>query len=565
MKNLNLFWKVMLPFLAGVGVFALVGGWLALDLRQKMAAEAGLTAARSFATNIVHVRGFYTKHIVARAKAAGMTITHEWEGHENAIPLPATLTRELAKLAGSGEKGTGSLRLYSNIPFKFRTGKDIELDTFEKEALVYLEKNAKGEFSRIEQMNGKSFYRYAIADTMQAEGCVNCHNSHPDSPRRDWKLGDVRGALAVAVPLEDMETGIGAFVLRSGIVFGFSILALVGVLWVVLHRTAVQVNSAADAAMRIAGLNLVEDVPPADSTDEAGRLLGSLAEMQNKLRGMVRNISDHATELAGAVTRLADESARLAVTSDTQTEAAASVARAVEQVSASMSEINGHADSALEISRRSGTIAAEGGQVVRRAADGIHKISDATRMLANNMGEQEKLSSEITSIVGVIREVADQTNLLALNAAIEAARAGEQGRGFAVVADEVRKLAERTAQSTQMIGETVSRIQEGTRTSVHATEDNVKSAKNCEDLAHRAGESVASIQDAANQTVSALDGILAALHGQAESIRIVAERAEAIAHVTEEAGAASHRVAESSRDLSQLAGELNALATRFRV
>lgn len=112
------------------------------------------------------MRGFYTKHIISRGKAAGLIPSHEWEGIENGIPLPATLTRELAKMTGTGDKGAGSLRLFSNFPFKFRTGKDAALDNFEKDALAYLEKNAKGEFSRIEKIDGKTVYRYALADVM---------------------------------------------------------------------------------------------------------------------------------------------------------------------------------------------------------------------------------------------------------------------------------------------------------------------------------------------------------------------------------------------------------------
>lgn len=336
-------------------------------------------------------------------------------------------------------------------------------------------------------------------------------------------------------------------------------------LWLVLHRTSRQVIAAAESAHRIAQLDLTANVPVSGDTDEAGRLLGALADMQEHLRSIVRDINQQAGGLAGAVSQLTTESDRLAQAADQQSDAAASVAQAVEEVSASMGEMSSHAGHAVDISRQSGDSSESGSRVVHQTAEQIRGIAASVRKLATDMTTLESLSSEINTIVGVIREVADQTNLLALNAAIEAARAGEAGRGFAVVADEVRKLAERTAQSTQMIGTTLQKIQDSTRASATTTGESVQAAEACERFAHDAGDSVATIQESAQQTIAAIDGIQVALNEQAQAIHIVAERAEGIARTTDESSAVSHRVAESARALARLAEQLRTIAGRFRV
>jgi methyl-accepting chemotaxis protein len=192
-------------------------------------------------------------------------------------------------------------------------------------------------------------------------------------------------------------------------------------------------------------------------------------------------------------------------------------------------------------------------------------IADGARQSASIVSDLGGLSAEISGIVKVIKEIADQTNLLALNAAIEAARAGEQGRGFAVVADEVRKLAERTSSSTQQIGDMISRIQSGTQRAVQAMESGVARANQGEELARRAGESIDQIELRTSEVVRAVHEIQLALSEQSAAAKDVAVRVEQIAQMTETNSNASSQTSNNANQVSGLAGHLNELMAGFRV
>ncbi len=195
----------------------------------------------------------------------------------------------------------------------------------------------------------------------------------------------------------------------------------------------------------------------------------------------------------------------------------------------------------------------------------VSQVREGARASSSIVAKLVGLTSEITSIVNVIKEIADQTNLLALNAAIEAARAGEQGRGFAVVADEVRKLAERTSSSTKQIGDMIHRIQTGTERTMQAMQNDVERANQGEELARRAGESIGQIEQRATEVVQSVNEIHLALREQSAAAKDVAVRVEQIAQMTETNASASRQTSHNAGKVSSLAGRLNELVAGFRV
>ena len=168
---------------------------------------------------------------------------------------------------------------------------------------------------------------------------------------------------------------------------------------------------------------------------------------------------------------------------------------------------------AWRVSSETDAIATEGAAIIERASSEMRAIAETVQLTSDRVGELGKQSDQITSIVRTIREIADQTNLLALNAAIEAARAGEQGRGFAVVADEVRKLAERTSLSTREIGDMVQRIQDGTRSAIQSMESSLEKAGSGVELAGSAGEAIGRISNGAREVVQAVSKFSSVVDG----------------------------------------------------
>jgi len=231
----------------------------------------------------------------------------------------------------------------------------------------------------------------------------------------------------------------------------------------------------------------------------------------------------------------------------------------------SIDQVAENAHEAHNISVHAGDQASKGTQVIQSATSEMTRISDAVQSSSVIIEDLGRQSDQITSIVKTIREIADQTNLLALNAAIEAARAGEQGRGFAVVADEVRKLAERTSHSTTEITGMVERIQKGTRDAVSSMETGVKQASSGVELAGQAGRSIAEIRDGALRVVQVVNNISDSIREQGAVSSDIAKSIENIARMSEESTLAVRDTAKAARHLQELSSSLHGLVTRFKL
>lgn len=331
----------------------------------------------------------------------------------------------------------------------------------------------------------------------------------------------------------------------------------------ILRRLGGEPLAMLEAAHHIANgdLTLQLDVQQGDKTS----LLAAIAEMQTNLRETIAQSSQAADQVTEAARSLAISATQVSQSSAQQSEAASSMAAAVEQVTVSISHVAESAASARSLSEETGSLSTEGKNLVQDTISEINKIADSVALssdVIHTLGEQ---SDKISSIVKVIKEIADQTNLLALNAAIEAARAGEQGRGFAVVADEVRKLAERTALSTKEIANMIDAVQHGTQSAVQRMEEARSQVGSGVQMAAKTGDSMARVQLATHQVVDVVEDISTALREQSSASTQIAQNVEKIAQMTEENSASISAVSQSADQLERLAVVLKSSVGHFKV
>jgi methyl-accepting chemotaxis protein len=366
---------------------------------------------------------------------------------------------------------------------------------------------------------------------------------------------------------KEYEAATARFVRNQWIFGALLLLGGVGVLglaYTTIRHITRNLNEAGEVAQAIAAGDLTRRMPAA-SGDEIGALVAKLSVMRDSLFDLITAVRHNVDTLSQSAGELSNASNSSAKATEIQAEAASSMAASVEQLSVSIDQVGEHAREAHSVTQESSTQSTEGGRIIHEAAGEMGRIADAVNSTAGTIRELEGFSDQISSIVQVIKDIADQTNLLALNAAIEAARAGEQGRGFAVVADEVRKLAERTGNSTQEISAMIGKIQQGTQRAAQEMEAGVKRVTDGVDLAHRAGDSVTGIRDSADRASRAVDDINLALREQSVAARDIAQKVERIAQSSEENSASVQQTAASAHRLADLARELNSLASRFRI
>ena len=304
---------------------------------------------------------------------------------------------------------------------------------------------------------------------------------------------------------------------------------------------------------------------PAEGADEISMTARSVNDLLGEFQSVVSRMKDSAAHVSTASEGLATSVAQLSDSVSQQNESTAAMAASVEELAVSVTHISDSSNAAQQISKTSREHAQNGGEVIGKTVAGMvdmTKSLQATAMQVETLGQR---SQEIGSIAGVIKEIADQTNLLALNAAIEAARAGEQGRGFAVVADEVRKLAERTGDATTEIANVISAIQTDTQKAVHEMSVVVELANSNAEIARQAGGSIDDIQNGAAEVFNATNDIATALNEQSAANDLIAQQVEVIATMSEKNTVALGGVHQASAEMKQLSDEMHATVDRFKV
>ncbi|WOE81944.1 methyl-accepting chemotaxis protein [Pseudomonas protegens] len=336
------------------------------------------------------------------------------------------------------------------------------------------------------------------------------------------------------------------------------------VAWSLSSNLVGRIRQAVDVAKAIAAGRLDSSIS-ATGRDEVSNLLQAFAAMQERLRTMISQIKLGADQLVSASQSISSASLQLSASAQEQSHSASSMAATVEELTVSINHVADNAGDAHALSSESGRQSEEGGSVIQDTLGSMRLIAETVQASATQIGELGQHAEQISSIVSVIKGIAEQTNLLALNAAIEAARAGEQGRGFAVVADEVRLLAQRTANSTQEITEMVGKIQLGTREAVSSMDVGVNQVKNGVELAQQAGEAIVNIRTSSGNVVRVVDQISLALREQTAASQDVARNVERIAQMSQQNSQAVEETTETARSLQQLAQNLEQQVNVFHL
>ncbi len=416
------------------------------------------------------------------------------------------------------------------------------------------------------------------------ESCMSCHgdparydirDEHGNFDGKDplgfrmesWPVGYMHGAYEVEMPLSIMDAQVAGF-FRNGMLFTVPLVigASGGLILLLRALLARPLNNLIDMVREVATgdgdltkrLNLTRG-------DEIGKLGHWFDVFLGNLHGIICQVRDTTQVVASASTQIAASAEEMACGLRTQEQQTQQVAAAIEEMSQSVMEVAGKSADASTAAEESQHLAEQGGKIVSGTVTTMQGIESDVNESAATVNELGKRSQTIGEIIGVINDIADQTNLLALNAAIEAARAGEHGRGFAVVADEVRKLAERTQQATEEVSQSIRGIQTETASAVQRIESSTGRVSKGVELASEAGSALSTIVRSSQSLQSMVQGIAAAANQQSAASGEIARSVEGISAVTRQSSEGASQAAQAATDLAHQSERLQALVSRFRL
>jgi len=464
------------------------------------------------------LRKYYVENVLSKVvKGSDIKPAINHKGVEGTIPLPATLIHDLSKLStGEGMQ----INLYSAYPFPNRQSR--KLDEFQQAAWEFAQRS-EGIYSQKVMINGQQHIRVALADKMVADACVSCHNSHPDTPKNDWKLGDVRGILEITTNIEDQRT-MGALTSRNILIvlaIGL-VICLITMYFVYKKLVSNKLNVINAVVSDMSKGNLTQRFPDMGD-DEIGSTARLIEQFVGKMQNVLTKVQRGAEVIGTASKEVSDTANSISISASEQAASVEETSASLEQMTASISQNTESAETTNQIAALASSQAEEGGVAVAETVNAMMQIADK---------------------IGVIEDIAYKTNLLALNAAIEAARAGEHGKGFAVVADEVRKLAERSQVSAQDISEL---------------------ASNSVTVAEKAGGLISEIVPNVKKTAELVQEINAASNEQATGVQQINAAMEQLDSGAQQGASSSEELAATAEQMSSQVSDLRSTIGFFKL
>ena len=343
-----------------------------------------------------------------------------------------------------------------------------------------------------------------------------------------------------------------------------SLIATIALSYLVNRVIMAPIRDTVDVIEAMAGGDLTRRIH-IRSSDEIGNMARHMNEFIDSLHDTIRSFANNALELSSASTQLSNTSGQMAHGAERVAGQSTAVATAGEEMTATSRDISQNCQMAAESSVTAMAAAKSGSTVVGQTVLVMGKIADRVQLTAKTIEGLGIRSDQIGAIIGTIEDIADQTNLLALNAAIEAARAGEQGRGFAVVADEVRALAERTTRATREIGEMIKSIQAETRSAVSEMEAGVREVQQGTGEASRSGDAIRRILELIESVNMQVNQIATAAEEQTATTSEIAGNMHQITDVVQQTSRGAQESSSAANRLSSLAAELQHAVSRFKI
>jgi len=553
----GLFWKMALPVLSIFTLLILFLIFYIPSLIEDDVIRSVSITSEQTAKQFKKIRGYYTKNIIKKVLATpGISPDINHKNVPGKVPLPATMIHDLSKdLAADGL----AIKLYSAFPFPNRSSR--RLSAQQQESWKILSASANSTVVSQETLKGKEILKVSIADVMVNDSCVNCHNSRADTPKNDWKIGDVRGVLQVDTNITDQL--LAAKVTSNKITFILSLVLLLvmsAIFLVFRHTIAnkVALLNEAMAGITQGDTNLSKQLE-ISGKDEVSQLASAFNLFLQKLKHVIVEANSVSVDVASKASNMHLSAAQTKNMISKQGQEIGLLLTSIETLGEQFKSIVDSSGATVETAEKVQVSTNEGKEVVHNATEIITKLAAEIKKAGSATGELRNDTEQIYTVIKVINAIADQTNLLALNAAIEAARAGDHGRGFSVVADEVRSLASSTQDSTKQIQEMMNSLQlsadKTTEVMVNSESlavDSVNIVKNASSLFNEINEGVNEIIISNEAIKNSAQSQVAISHDIENNISAITDSSNETSEIADDSVAVSTEMEGMSKNLQHL-------------